>query len=201
MKEYEHAFIWKAATHLKILDVIEALMGPDLVLLATHIFCKYPTADMGNEAFVAWHQDATYWGIEPPNVMTAWLAIDDSDEENGAMQVLPGTHRQGILDHGKSDRKDNLLSVNQAIDPSNFDESTAVTLTLNAGQISLHHGLAVHGSLPNCSNRRRCGMTLRYTTPDVKFVPRDDQLFEWKTVLVRGEDHFGNLALLPAPEF
>ncbi len=200
-KEHEYEFIWGAATHPKILDAVEAVAGPDIVCLATHFFCKYPTEDMGGDAFVAWHQDATYWGFEPPKVMTAWLAIDDSDTENGAMMVIPGTHSSGIFEHGKSDKEGNLLSVNQAIDTCHFNESTAVTLELRAGQISLHHGLVVHGSLPNYSTRRRCGLTLRYTTPDVKFIPRDDQLFYWKTVLVRGEDRFGNLELVPAPTF
>jgi ectoine hydroxylase-related dioxygenase (phytanoyl-CoA dioxygenase family) len=192
MKEREHEFIWKAATHPEILDAVEAVYGPDLVCLATHIFCKYPTADMRNDAFVAWHQDATYWGFQPPNVVTAWLAIDDSDGDNGAMMIIPGSHKTGLMEHGKSDREGNT---------SHFDESTAVTLELKAGQISLHHGLVVHGSLPNYSNRRRCGMTLRYSTPAVKYIPSDAQLFKWNMVLVRGEDRFENLKLLPVPEF
>ena len=192
-----YRWAYELATHGKTLDYAEEILGPDIVLWAMVFWYKEPH----NTKYIPWHQDATYWGFEPPKVMTAWLAIDDSDTENGAMMVIPGTHSSGIFEHGKSDKEGNLLSVNQAIDTCHFNESTAVTLELRAGQISLHHGLVVHGSLPNYSTRRRCGLTLRYTTPDVKFIPRDDQLFYWKTVLVRGEDRFGNLELVPAPTF
>ena len=101
-----HAFIWQIAKHPKILDGIEQLIGPDILLLATHFFCKY--GPQKNE-FVAWHQDITYWGLEPPLAITAWYAIDDSNTENGCMRVIPSTHQAGIIAHGKSDQEGNLL--------------------------------------------------------------------------------------------
>lgn len=194
--EDEIPFIRKFATHPAILDAVCSVAGPDLYLIATHIFCKYPTDELG-AAFVAWHQDVTYWGLEPPKAFTAWLAIDDADEQNGAMLIIPGSHQLGILDHGKSDEDGNLLSVNQAIAEDQLSPETAVTITLKAGQISLHHGQVVHGSRPNHSNRRRCGMTIRFTTPDVAWVGDPDQKVPWKPVLVRGEDKYHRLE--PAP--
>ena len=96
-------FVWRLATHPRVLDAVEAVLGPDVLLLASNFFCKYPAEERG-ERFVAWHQDVTYWGLEPARAITAWIAIDDADVENGCMSVIPGSHRLGILEHGKSDR-------------------------------------------------------------------------------------------------
>src|SRR5438034_6310695 len=87
-RHFEQRFVWELATLPAILDCVAAVLGPDLMLLATHFFCKYPAArDEGRgmrdeEKFVAWHQDVTYWGLEPPHSVTAWYAVDDSDVEN-----------------------------------------------------------------------------------------------------------------------
>ena len=200
-KEREYPFIWEAATHPRILDAVEQVLGPDLLLLGTHAFCKYPVEEVGEAAFVAWHQDVTYWGLEPPLAITGWLAIDDVDEENGAMVVIAGSHRQGIHEHGKSETEGNLLSVNQAIDESKLDLERSVTVALTAGQISLHDGLAVHGSHPNRSARRRCGLVCRYTTPDVRIVREENRKFEWQAVRVRGDVRETGITLLESPVF
>ena len=181
-------FIWELASEAKILDCIEALMGPDILLLTTHFFCKYART---TQKFVDWHQDVTYWGLEPPYALTAWYAIDDSDVANGCMRVIPGSHLQGIVEHGKSTRAGNLLSINQAVQ-SEVDESQAVDLVLKAGQISIHHGHLVHGSNPNTSTRRRCGLTLRYCPPSVRPVEANSLGRPWPAVLARGQDRFKN---------
>lgn len=176
--------IWELATHPRILDAVEAAYGPNLILLGTHFFTKYPSS---GDKFVAWHQDVTYWGLEPQRAITAWLAIDDADVENGCMRVVPGTHKLGLLDHGKSSKEGNLLSVNQSIADDAIDESTAVDIELRAGQMSLHDGLLVHGSNPNRSTRRRAGLTLRYTSADTKFVDDENHVHKWHPVIVRGQ--------------
>ena len=117
---------------------------------------------------MAWHQDVTYWGLEPPRAITAWIAIDDADVENGCMSVIPGSHRLGVLEHGKSGRTGNLLSINQEVPEDLVDEVRAVSMPLRAGQMSLHDGMLLHGSHPNRSSRRRCGLAVRFTTPDVR---------------------------------
>jgi ectoine hydroxylase-related dioxygenase (phytanoyl-CoA dioxygenase family) len=190
----DQEFIWELATHPKILDYIEDLIGPDILLLATHFFCKYGP----QEKFVAWHQDVTYWGLEPPEAITAWYAIDDSDVGNGCMRVIPGTHR-GIREHGKSDKEGNLLSINQEVPVSADEENSAVDFILKAGQISIHHGQLIHGSLPNRSTRRRCGLTVRYVPPWVKQVEKNSLRRSWNAILLRGEDREKNFGELPEP--
>jgi hypothetical protein len=194
-RHFDEAFLWELATHPQILDAVEGLIGPDILLLATHFFCKYGQ----EEKFVAWHQDVTYWGLEPPLALTAWYAVDDSDTENGCMRVIPGTHRDGIREHGKSGTAGNLLSINQEVPVTAEEEDRAADLTLRAGEISLHDGALIHGSLPNRSTRRRCGLTLRYVPAHVRPVARNSMGRTWNAVPVRGEDRERNFGETPAP--
>jgi ectoine hydroxylase-related dioxygenase (phytanoyl-CoA dioxygenase family) len=191
-RHFDLPFVREIATHPRVLDVVEAAIGPDIVLLATHFFCKYPSADAASERFVAWHQDVTYWGLEPPLAVTAWYAVDDSDAENGCMRVIPGTHG-AIREHGSSARAGNLLSINQEVPVSPAEEAAAVDLPLKAGQISLHHGMLIHGSNPNRSSRRRCGLPIRYVPPHVRQIAENSQKRPWRGLLVRGEDRSGPL--------
>jgi non-haem Fe2+, alpha-ketoglutarate-dependent halogenase len=213
-RHFDQRFVWEMATHPTILDVVEAVMGPDVLLLATHFFCKYPalseSIDRGSdgeiegrgngrsERFVAWHQDVTYWGLEPPFALTAWYAVDDSDVENGCMRVIPGTHDH-LREHGTSSRAGNLLSINQEVSVTSEEEARAVDLCLRAGEISLHHGMLIHGSNPNRSARRRCGLTIRYMPPNVRVVTQNSMKRPWRPVLLRGSDRFGHHQLAAAP--
>lgn len=184
---FTEPFVRDLAVHPNILDAVESLIGPDILLLASHFFCKYGP----RQEFVAWHQDVTYWGLEPPEAITAWYAIDDSDRENGCMRVIPQSQHE-IRTHETSSRAGNLLSINQELSVSDSDEALAVDLELRAGEISIHDGRLIHGSMPNSSDRRRCGLTLRYVAPRVKPI---NDISKWKATPVRGEDryhHFGN---------
>jgi ectoine hydroxylase-related dioxygenase (phytanoyl-CoA dioxygenase family) len=203
-RHFDERFVWELAAHPAILGAVQAVLGPDIMLLATHFFCKYPplgqaSAYAAEERFVAWHQDVTYWGLEPPLAVTAWYAVDDSDAENGCMRAIPGTHRDGIREHGKASRAGNLLSINQEVPVTPEEETRAVDLPLRAGEISLHHGALIHGSNPNRSSRRRCGLTLRYVPPFVRQVERNSQGRGWSAVLVRGRDDFQNFEERRAP--
>ena len=187
---FEEEFIWEIATHPTILDTIEALIGPNALLLATHFFNKYGEGEKA-EAFVAWHQDVTFWGLEPPMAITAWYAVDDSDAENGCMQVIPSTHVSGVLEHGKAEQAGNLLSINQEVHVTPEQAASAVDLPLRAGQVSIHDGTLIHGSLPNRSGRRRCGLTLRYVPTWVRQAEENSLASlggRWKPALVRGVD-------------
>ena len=192
---FDYKFIWELAIHEKIINVIEKLIGPDIMLLATHFFCKYGP----KEKFVAWHQDVTYWGLEPPDAVTAWYAIDDSDTGNGCMQVIPGSHHKGIQEHGKSEQEGNLLSINQEVSVTEEDAKSAIDLVLKAGEMSIHHGQIIHGSLPNHSTRRRCGLTIRYISPSVKQAEDNSLKRPWKPILLRGEDQHNNFEIVPNP--
>jgi non-haem Fe2+, alpha-ketoglutarate-dependent halogenase len=182
-------FIYELATHPKVLEVIESVLGPDFFLLATHFFCKYGEGDAAAK-FVAWHQDVTYWGLEPPVAVTVWLAIDDADEENGCMRVIPGSHAAGIREHGTAEQAGNLLSINQEVPVTESEEASAVSLPLPAGFASLHDGCLIHGSLPNASHRRRCGLTLRYIPTEVHQSTLNSHGKRWKPILVHGTDRY-----------
>jgi len=195
---FQEEFIWELATHPRVLDTVEAIAGPNFFLLATHFFCKYGNGP-DTDAFVAWHQDVTFWGLEPPYAITAWYAVDDSDQENGCMQVIPGTQENGVMEHGKSQQEGNLLSINQEVALSPEQLATAVDMPLTAGQMSLHDGTVVHGSLPNKSYRRRCGLTLRYVPTWVKQTEANSYDQRWKGILVRGVDEEKNFGELERP--
>jgi Phytanoyl-CoA dioxygenase (PhyH) len=201
-RHLDQPFVWELASHPTILDYVSVVLGPDVMLLATHFFCKYPApAETGGqpERFVAWHQDVTYWGLEPPLAVTAWYAVDDSDAENGCMRAIPGTHRGGIREHGTAERAGNLLSINQEVPVTAEEEARAIDLPLRAGEISLHHGMLIHGSNPNRSRRRRCGLTIRYVPPVVRQVALNSQGRRYAALLVRGKDEFRHFEDRAAP--
>ena len=196
-RHFDIQFIWDIATHPGILDCVEALIGPNVLLLGTHFFCKYGP----DEKYVAWHQDLKYWGLEPPVAVTAWYAVDDSDKDNGCMRVIPGMHHAGMLEHGTSERSGNLLSVNQEAEVSKEDEQRAVDCALKAGEMSLHDGMLLHGSLPNRSTRRRCGLTLRYIPTRVRPLETGPAGMDhaWKPIQVRGKNPERNYELTVPP--
>jgi chlorinating enzyme len=190
-------FIWQLASDGRLLDAIQQAMGADQLLLSTHFFCKYP--DPEAKKFVAWHQDVTYWGLEPPEAHTAWIAIDDADVGNGCMQVIPGSHKNGVATHNKADKDGNLLSINQQIPDELVDSSKAVNLELKAGQISIHNGQLYHASNANTSNRRRCGLTVRFVEPHIRQVQLNSTGDKWPAILVRGEDKHHHFPVQETP--
>jgi non-heme Fe2+,alpha-ketoglutarate-dependent halogenase len=169
--------------HPAVLDAVEDVLGPDILCWASGVFLKEPR----DPAFVSWHQDAMYWGLDPADVVTAWVALTDSTARNGAMQVLPGSHRGALLAHNDTFAPDNLLSRGQEIAVP-VDPALAVTLVLQAGEMSLHHVKLAHGSEANKSDDRRIGYAIRYVAPHVRQIggARDT------ATLVRGVDRFGH---------
>jgi len=176
--------------HPAILDAVEAVIGPDILCWVTNFFIK----EAHTEDFVSWHQDATYWGLEPHDqILTAWVALTDVPVESGAMKFLPGSHRRGQLAHEDTFHEHNLLSRGQEI-AVEVDEHDAVDVTLRAGEFSLHHVLLAHGSHPNTSADRRIGFAIRYIPTSVRQTKLRDA-----AVLVRGVDRFGHFDLLDGP--
>jgi len=196
-RHFDQEFIWQIAANPNILDNVTALLGPNVLLLSTHFFCKYGP----QENFVAWHQDLKYWGLDPPIEVSAWYAVDDSDRDNGCMRVIPCIHKDRLLDHGKSDQSGNLLSINQEVKVTDDEEKEAVDCILRAGEISLHGGMLIHGSLSNRSSRRRCGLTVRYIPTHVKPITIEVQSGRliWRPILMRGIDSEKNFDLNDPP--
>lgn len=141
----------------RILDMVEQLIGPDIILWGCHVFCK-PGGD-GLET--PWHQDGEYWPIRPLATLTVWIAIDESIEENGCLRVIPGSHlARTTVAHDMEDREDLTLTLRARAD--SFDENTAVSLELQPGQMSFHDVYMLHGAAQNRSPKRRAGVALRY---------------------------------------
>ena len=186
--------IYDLALHPRLLDYVEDLLGPDFVCWSSHYFCKLP----GDPKRVPWHQDATYWPVRPTRTVTVWLAIDDADEENGAMQVIPGSHRHGQIDFEPSGaEEDNVLNqtVRDPLDYGMYPGGAPATLAMKAGQMSLHTDLLLHGSEPNASTRRRCGLTMRFVPPDVRALKG----WNGSAVVCRGSDPSGHWVHNPRP--
>ena len=175
--------------HPRILDAVADILGPDLLCWTTNFFIK----EAEDPAFVSWHQDSTYWGLEPADVVTAWVAFTDAPVESGAMKFLPGSHKLDQIAHRDTYADDNLLTRGQEIEMS-VDEADAVDVPLRAGEFSLHHIRLVHGSKPNTTPDRRIGLAVRYIPTYVRQVKIDDS-----ATLVRGRDRHGNFEHEPRP--
>jgi non-haem Fe2+, alpha-ketoglutarate-dependent halogenase len=173
----------------KILDAIEDLYGGDLLCWTTNFFIK----EGQDAAFVSWHQDSTYWGLSAPDVVTAWVALSESNRANGAMEVIPGTHHLDQLPHRDSLAKHNLLTRGQEV-AVQVDPRAAVALELQPGEMSLHHVRLIHGSPPNASPQRRIGFAIRYIPTHVRQLGGEDS-----ATLVRGRDAFGSFEHEPRP--
>lgn len=182
--------IYDLVRHPLILEYVQDLLGPDVVAWGTHYFCKLP----GDGKAVSWHQDASYWPLTPSKTVTVWLAIDDSDRENGCMRVIPGTHLLGPLAFRDSNASENNVLWQTIIDAERHGEP--VDFELKAGEISLHSDLLAHGSEPNRSSRRRCGLTIRYASTDV----RAHLGWNRNSILCSGRDASGHWGHLPRPE-
>jgi len=174
--------------HGKILDAVEKLLGPDILCWSTSLLIKNP----GDGTHVSWHQDLTYWGLEPGDVVTAWLALTPATRDNGAMRMLRGSHKT-LLAHRDTDDDRNLLSRGQTIAEA-IDEAKAAYLELQPGEISLHHGNTAHASDPNVSDQRRIGLAIRYMAAHVRPTDGPDS-----ALLVLGVDRHGHFATEQSP--
>lgn len=121
--------LWQLCSLPIILDHVETVLGPDFYLWGRQLFSKEP----GDGKTTPWHQDAFYWPLSPHRSVTVWLAFTDTDEENSAMQVIPGSHRIGPVSHKQSMTKSDVLDMEVMKD--RFDPSTAVALNLKAGEV------------------------------------------------------------------
>jgi hypothetical protein len=175
--------------HARVLDAVEDVLGPNLLVWSTSFFIK----EARDPGFVSWHQDATYWGLSSPDVCTAWIALSPANKVSGCMKFIAGTHKAQVQ-HADTFHEDNLLTRGQEI-AVEVDEAKAVYAELSPGQASLHHVLLFHGSAPNRSDDRRIGLAIRYVPTYVRqAVGAKDS-----ATLVRGLDTYRHFADEPRP--
>jgi chlorinating enzyme len=183
-------FPWltQLVTESAVLDLAAHLIGENMLLWSTEFFIKQP----GDERFVSWHVDDTYWNIDPIEQVTVWIALSDIGPENGPLRYIPGSHREerlSVATH-KSDR--NMVLSGQTA--QGVDESRAVDVLLRAGEVALHHGRTVHGSGKNVGADARIGIAARFVPTRVRCTATRES-----ALLVRGNDHFNHFDHEPRP--
>lgn len=169
----------------EVLDVVESITGPDIMLWSSHFISKDPYTGRATP----WHEDSAYWNgrfDEYENIVTVWLALDKSTEANGCMRVIPGSHDNGFSEYEEVDSSTNTF--NSQI--KNIDDSKAIYFELEENECSLHDSRIIHGAKANTSPRRRCGYTMRFLPASVKVNPEKNP--NWKLWLARGKDTAGN---------
>ena len=180
------------AHHERLLDAAEDLIGPDILVWDSAFIIKEPW----DRKHVSWHQDLTYFGLDSTHgVVSIWLALSPVTIENGAMRMIPGSHRLGRIAHRTTVDSANVLSRGQTLD-RDVDEGSAVDIALRPGQMSIHHGLAFHASSPNRSGDRRIGFNMNLVQPSVRQVALEAD----SAMLLRGRDEHGHYAPEPRPE-
>jgi ectoine hydroxylase-related dioxygenase (phytanoyl-CoA dioxygenase family) len=176
-------WLYDIASHPQILDYVEDILGPNFYMWNTEFITKPPHSGK----VVAWHQDAYHWPLRPHNTVTVWLAFADVDEANGAMRVIPGSHKGGIMKHVVAEE----ASINSfGLDTGTYREDSNVPLIIPAGGMSLHDDAIIHGSRENTSDRWRIAYIIRYSSEEVKCDLA--QFPDFKAYWMRGIDHYGH---------
>jgi len=181
--------VWDILTERRIVAIVKDLLGENLIGWGSHFFCKMPRDGKA----VAWHQDASYWPLSVSKALTVWLAIDDADRENGCMKFIAGSQHHGHLTYRQSTPEEHNVLDQTVENAEQF--GTEVLDELLAGEISIHSDLLLHGSEANNSDRRRCGLTLRYCAADV----RAGMNWNEKGVILSGTDPSGHWNNAPRP--
>lgn len=183
-------WILEIARDPRILDVVEDILGPDIMLFISVIWDKQP----GDGTFVSYHQDGTYYGFDRRASVNLWMALSDANEQTGCMQFIPGSQENGIREHLELGGEKNLLTRGQTV--KDVKDEDAVDIILKPGQCSVHHEDLIHGSRPNNGNHRRMGYAMVYLTPEVKPL-----IGRRAALLVRGEDKYGHWDHDPEPRY
>jgi ectoine hydroxylase-related dioxygenase (phytanoyl-CoA dioxygenase family) len=174
-------WLYDLCSHPQILDYVEGILGPNFYLAGSEFITKAPHTDK----VVPWHQDSYYWSTARNKTVTVWMAFTDVDEGNGAMKVIPRTHRMGLIKH-KIAGDDSILSFE--LEEGSFSEKDAVTLTIPRGGISMHDDALIHGSPANPSDRWRIGYVIRYSKTEVQWDP--EKYVDYRMFMMRGVDEY-----------
>ena len=170
------------AAHPRVLDVVEKMIGPNILLHNATFIIKEPRTP----SHVSWHQDLTFWGLSDDDQVSMWLAFSPASQESGCMRMIPGSHKTGVYKHEATDDDSNVLLQGQTI--QGVDESKAKMAPLESGEASFHHGWTLHASMPNNSDDRRIGLNVQYLATHVRQTKHDLDT----AILVRGVDEYNN---------
>lgn len=174
-----------------ILDVVERILGPDILVWGSTFFIKEPHT----ESYVSWHQDLRYWGLDDVNgQVSAWIALSPVTQANGCMRFVPGSHKGDMVEHNDTFDDANFLTRGQEADVA-IDDASVINVPLEPGQASFHHGKLLHASAPNRSGERRIGLAIQYIAPHVRQVVADEDF----CMLVRGQDRYNHFHHVPQP--
>jgi phytanoyl-CoA hydroxylase len=187
----DEPFLLRLVGDDRLLDVAEQFIGPHIALYGAHFICKPPRDGKA----VAWHQDGSYWPLDPMEVTTLWLAVTESTPENGCMRIIPGTQHLSLQEMDERHRIEGAML--SGMDQALADESRAVDLVLNPGDVSVHNPNLIHGSNANTSDRWRRGLTIRYIPTSTR-VTREGVGSQF---LLRGEAVAGVNSYLSRPKF
>jgi ectoine hydroxylase-related dioxygenase (phytanoyl-CoA dioxygenase family) len=177
---------YRLTTHPALVSAIRKILGDDLVVYGTLVFYKPPR----DASYATWHQDSVYSDLDLTPSTSAWIALTASDAGNGCMRFIPGSHKQGRLDHTNSVDASNLLRRGEQL--TAVDESLARDVVLQPGEMSLHNSTIVHGSKPNASDRPRVGFIVRFATSQIANPG-------WPILRVLGESNCSHLTLAGPP--
>ena len=174
-----------------ILDAVEELIGPDILVWGSTFFTK----EAQSPSYVSWHQDLRYWGLSSDDLVSVWIALGPAKREHGCMRFVPGSHKFDMLEHRDTFDDANFLTRGQeaVIDIS---EDETVLVELEAGQASMHHGRLLHSSGPNQADQRRVGFVVNYLAPSMRQVVASEDF----AMLVRGQDNHGHFISVPGPQ-
>ena len=193
--KFSRRFIWEIASNNKLLDIISTLIGSNIILLNnTSFFIKYEDE---KKHYIAWHQDLTYMQLEPDIMVTAWYAIDDVSLENGCLEIIDGSHKNGLLPHRMTNDKNNMLNNKQEAIFSDELKKLAKPQELCKGEVSIFSGWALHASRANISGKRRAAIAMRFVPTNTKC----NHPMIAGGILMRGEDSYHNHKLESEPSF
>jgi phytanoyl-CoA hydroxylase len=156
-------FFLNFAKSRKLTATLAEILGRPLRLYGSQLFAK--PAHVGT--LVPKHQDMPYWPFDPPELITAWIALDDTSTQNGCVRFIAGSHKLGMLPHAPSNVKGNSLGL---VEHPAVNALPEHAIQVKRGSVVLHHALTVHHSEPNQSNRSRRGLVYVYMSPNVRLV-------------------------------
>lgn len=189
-RHLDQPLVYTLATNRVIVERAARIFGPDLLLWRTNFFDKRP-----EEKRYPWYQDAEYFGIDPPFLLTAWLAIDAATAANGCMQVIPGSHRETVPHVAPGD--DTAARFDRVADERFVDKAAAVKLEMRAGEFVFFNERTLHASEANQTSSRRVGLAVRIITPEVKVLDWDSPMH--RAMLLRGSDTVGRNEMVQPP--